>query len=126
MAVGDQLRISGGYEGTAVAVDRSSVTVALATGAELAVPLADVVAVLVPAVPTDNIVDALKAWRLDTSTRLGVPAYVVMHDSTLIEIARQRPRDDAALLLVPGIGARKLDDYGDDILSIVEAASTDD
>ena len=126
VAVGDQLRISGGYEGTAVAVDRSSVTVALGTGAELAVPLADVVAVLVPAVPTDNIVDALKAWRLDTSTRLGVPAYVVMHDSTLIEIARQRPRDDAALLRVQGIGARKLDDYGDDILSIVEAASTDD
>ena len=88
VAVGDQLRISGGYEGTAVAVDRSSVTVALATGAELAVPLADVVAVLVPAVPTDNIVDALKAWRLDTSARLGVPAYVVMHDS---DADRDRP-----------------------------------
>jgi ATP-dependent DNA helicase RecQ len=61
----------------------------------------------------------LKAWRLQQSRDQGVPAYVVLHDSTLVEIARQRPRDLAALAGVPGIGARKLERYGAGLLEVM-------
>jgi ATP-dependent DNA helicase RecQ len=49
-----------------------------------------------------------------------VPAYVVLHDSTLAEIARRRPADLAALAGVPGIGARKLERYGAGLLEVIE------
>jgi ATP-dependent DNA helicase RecQ len=64
----------------------------------------------------------LKAWRLQQSRDQGVPAYVVLHDSTLAEIARQRPRDLAALARVPGIGAKKLERYGAGLLDAIDAA----
>jgi ATP-dependent DNA helicase RecQ len=63
----------------------------------------------------------LKAWRLQQSRDQGVPAYVVLHDSTLAEIARQRPRDLAALARVPGIGAKKLERYGAGLLDAIDA-----
>jgi ATP-dependent DNA helicase RecQ len=61
----------------------------------------------------------LKAWRLSQSRDQGVPAYVVLHDSTLVEIARQRPRDLAALAAVPGIGTTKLARYGAELLEAI-------
>ena len=62
----------------------------------------------------------LKAWRLQQSRDQGVPAYVVLHDSTLAEIARTRPRNLAALATVQGIGATKLERYGPGLLQVVE------
>jgi ATP-dependent DNA helicase RecQ len=64
----------------------------------------------------------LKAWRLSQSRDQGVPAYVVLHDTTLAEIARRRPRDLAALAAVPGIGTAKLERYGAGLLAVVDAA----
>jgi ATP-dependent DNA helicase RecQ len=61
----------------------------------------------------------LKAWRLAESQRQAVPAYVILHDATLAEIARRVPRDLAALAEVPGIGARKLERYGPALLSLL-------
>ena len=54
----------------------------------------------------------LKAWRLDTAKEQNVPAYVVFSDNTLIAIAEMLPADDTALIAIPGIGARKLEQYG--------------
>ena len=64
----------------------------------------------------------LKAWRLSQSREQGVPAYVVLHDTTLAEIARRRPRDLASLAGIPGIGARKLERYGPGLLELMQAA----
>jgi len=61
----------------------------------------------------------LKAWRLDTAKEQNVPAYVVFSDNTLIAIAEMLPADDAALIAIPGIGARKLEQYGPDVLELI-------
>ncbi len=58
----------------------------------------------------------LKAWRLDVAKEQKVPAYVVFTDNTLIAIAELLPDDEAALVAIPGIGARKLEQYGPDVL----------
>jgi ATP-dependent DNA helicase RecQ len=61
----------------------------------------------------------LKAWRLAEARRQAVPAYVILHDATLAEIARRQPRDLDALGEVPGIGARKLERYGAALLEVI-------
>ncbi|OBK66201.1 ATP-dependent DNA helicase [Mycobacterium colombiense] len=61
----------------------------------------------------------LKAWRLDIAKEQKVPPYVVFTDNTLIAIAELRPGDEDALIAIPGIGARKLEQYGPDVLELV-------
>ena len=61
----------------------------------------------------------LKAWRLDIAKEQKVPPYIVFSDNTLIAIAEMLPGDDAALIAIPGIGARKLEQYGPDVLELV-------
>jgi ATP-dependent DNA helicase RecQ len=61
----------------------------------------------------------LKAWRLAEARRQAVPAYVILHDATLAEIARREPRDLDALGEIPGIGARKLERYGAALLVVI-------
>ncbi|QIV80687.1 ATP-dependent DNA helicase UvrD2 [Mycolicibacterium frederiksbergense] len=65
----------------------------------------------------------LKDWRLRVSQEMKVPAFVVFTDNTLIAIAETLPADAAALVAIPGIGARKLEQYGPDVLSLVKARS---
>jgi len=62
----------------------------------------------------------LKDWRLRTSKEMSVPAYVVFTDNTLIAIAETLPVDDAGLVAIPGIGARKLEQFGPDVLAMVK------
>ena len=69
----------------------------------------------------DELLAQLKEWRLKTSKEMGVPAYVVFTDNTLIAIAESLPADDAALVAIPGIGARKLEQFGADVLELVKA-----
>jgi len=57
-------------------------------------------------------------WRRERARADGVPAYVVADNKTLAAIAARRPGDEDALLGVPGIGHRKIDMYGRDILRI--------
>ena len=66
----------------------------------------------------------LKDWRLRTSKDMSVPAYVVFTDNTLIAIAETLPTDDAALVAIPGIGARKLEQFGPDVLAMVKGRQT--
>jgi ATP-dependent DNA helicase RecQ len=68
------------------------------------------------------LVSSLKAWRRRAAAERGVPAFVVLHDSTLEEIARARPGDRAALRRVRGIGPAKVETYGDDVLRVVAEA----
>jgi ATP-dependent DNA helicase RecQ len=62
---------------------------------------------------------SLKAWRLAESRRQALPAYVILHDATLAEIARRCPADLDALAGIPGIGARKLERYGPALLALL-------
>ncbi|MEI7969195.1 MAG: DNA helicase RecQ [Betaproteobacteria bacterium] len=66
-----------------------------------------------------NCFEALKAWRAAVAREHGLPAYVVFHDATLAELARRRPRTLESLALVHGVGARKLDRYGQGILEVL-------
>jgi ATP-dependent DNA helicase RecQ len=65
----------------------------------------------------------LKAWRLAEARTQAVPAYVILHDATLAEIARRQPVDLDALADVPGIGAAKLSRYGAALLAVVAGQS---
>jgi len=66
-----------------------------------------------------ELLDRLRSWRRDEARDQQVPAYVVFTDATLTAIAEQRPSDRAALVGIPGIGARKLDRYGAAVLALV-------
>ncbi|MGH8079000.1 MAG: DNA helicase RecQ [Lysobacter sp.] len=60
--------------------------------------------------------NALREWRSTTAREQNVPAYVIFHDSTLRAIAEQAPDDLDDLSRIPGIGASKLDRYGEAVL----------
>jgi ATP-dependent DNA helicase RecQ len=63
--------------------------------------------------------ETLRAWRGEVAKSHGVPAYVIFHDATLREIAMARPATLDELGHISGVGARKLEAYGADILSHV-------
>jgi ATP-dependent DNA helicase RecQ len=62
----------------------------------------------------------LKRWRKEIAEERRVPAYVILHDSTLVEICREMPRDLSDLLQISGIGERKAAQYGDAVLAILK------
>ena len=61
----------------------------------------------------------LRAWRSQVAQSASVPAYVVFTDATLQAIAETRPANLMELSSLPGIGARKLDLYGEGVLATV-------
>ena len=65
---------------------------------------------------------ALRAWRSGVARTRGVPAYVVLHDSTIDGIAASRPTTLEQLRGIPGIGDKKLEHYGNELLALVKAA----
>ena len=74
----------------------------------------------VAATPDERLLEALRLWRRERSTEDGVPAYVVFHDTTLTEIADERPRNLPALRRIRGMGPTKLERYGPEILAVIE------
>ncbi|MHB8837585.1 MAG: DNA helicase RecQ [Gemmatimonadaceae bacterium] len=65
------------------------------------------------------IFERLREWRRATAAEHGVPAYVIFHDATLHEIARIRPGTLAELGRISGVGAKKLEAYGAEIVGMV-------
>jgi ATP-dependent DNA helicase RecQ len=65
------------------------------------------------------LVAELKAWRTRRAREDGVPAYVVLHDATLTELAARRPGSAAELAAVKGLGPTKIDRYGDELLDVL-------
>ena len=70
----------------------------------------------IPAEINDDLADYLRQWRRETARNMSVPAFVVMHDSTLAELCRRSPASLAELRRVPGFGDRKLEMYGSQLL----------
>lgn len=73
--------------------------------------------------PTDDLTeearerfDALKRWRREEAREQEIPPYVIFHDATLRDIAMERPVSLAQLGLVRGVGASKLERYGEAVL----------
>lgn len=63
--------------------------------------------------------NALKAWRAEVARAHNLPAYVIFHDATLAAIAALGPRTLDDLQGVSGIGAKKLEAYGQEVLRVV-------
>jgi ATP-dependent DNA helicase RecQ len=72
-----------------------------------------------------TLLTALRAWRSDVARQRGVPAYVVLHDSTIDGIATSRPVTLTQLRGIPGIGDKKLEHYGDELIALVKTAAAD-
>ncbi|CAG2160910.1 DNA helicase RecQ [Cupriavidus numazuensis] len=60
--------------------------------------------------------EALRRWRTEAAREHGVPAYVIFHDATLAELARTAPGSLSDMEGIPGIGASKLERYGQAIV----------
>ena len=65
---------------------------------------------------------ALKAWRGEVARAHNLPAYVIFHDATLAAIAALAPTSLDDLQGISGIGAKKLQAYGEDVLGVVTGA----
>jgi ATP-dependent DNA helicase RecQ len=72
----------------------------------------------------ETIFQALRDWRKAVAREHGVPAYTIFHDSTLLEIARVLPESIDALRGISGIGATKLERYGEALLEIVRGVGS--
>ncbi len=75
--------------------------------------------------------EALRLHRSELARQQSVPPFVILHDKTLHAICELRPQTTEQLGEIPGIGARKLELYGDDLIRITQqfpatAANTDE
>ena len=67
----------------------------------------------------EDLVERLRGWRQRRSHADGVPAYVVLHDTTVRELASAKPQTHADLAAVKGFGPVKIDRYGDEVLALI-------
>jgi ATP-dependent DNA helicase RecQ len=63
--------------------------------------------------------EALKAKRKELADDLGVPPFHIFHDATLMEMMQSMPASDADLLSVNGVGAVKLEKFGEQFLAVI-------
>jgi DNA helicase-2/ATP-dependent DNA helicase PcrA len=61
--------------------------------------------------------ERLREWRSEQAKQLGQPAYCVFTDKTLMAIAETVPSTEGELAVISGVGARKLDRFGADVLA---------
>ena len=66
--------------------------------------------------------EALRSWRATQAREQAVPAYIVFNDTHLRELARRNPDSLVALSRCPGVGPKKLEQYGDDVLEVLADA----
>jgi len=66
-----------------------------------------------------DLFERLRVWRAETAKAASVPAYVVFPDATLVSIATAHPITTDELFAISGVGAKKLEAYGDEVLLVV-------
>jgi DNA helicase-2/ATP-dependent DNA helicase PcrA len=128
VAVGETVGISGGISGVVAEFDADGLWIEVEGGGQIQVRWGDEIKAgdrkgrLTPTpdtvTPDADLVERLKAWRLETARATGMPAYVILHDATIETIAGIRPQTETQLAAVPGIGPAKLEAHGDAILEI--------
>ncbi len=67
----------------------------------------------------DELFDALREWRGSTARKKKIPAYMVFDDKTLKTIAGTKPKNIEELVAIKGLGPKKTDNYGKEILDII-------
>ena len=72
--------------------------------------------------PHDPLFEALRSWRRQRAKEMGVPPYVIFHDSTLRSVAAARPGSLNALSVIEGIGDTKLARHGESLLEALALA----
>jgi ATP-dependent DNA helicase RecQ len=65
------------------------------------------------------IFEKLRWWRVETARKHNVPAYVIFHDATMREIAKRKPTSLEDLRTVTGVGEKKLETYGEEIVALI-------
>jgi RecQ family ATP-dependent DNA helicase len=70
---------------------------------------------------SEALASRLKEWRALEAKRLGVPAFVILHDSTLKAVALARPHTPNQLLAVNGMGPAKLEKFGEALMKLCSA-----
>jgi DNA helicase-2/ATP-dependent DNA helicase PcrA len=73
----------------------------------------------------DAVFERLRDWRRGVAREAGVPAYVVFTDATLTAIAEREPASTAQLATISGVGKRKLDLYGEQVLAILRGSEVE-
>jgi ATP-dependent DNA helicase RecQ len=71
-----------------------------------------------------QLLNALRAWRSETARKRNVPAYVVLHDATLEGIAASHPTTLSQLRGISGIGDKKLERYGTELIALVNSSAS--
>jgi DNA helicase-2/ATP-dependent DNA helicase PcrA len=128
--VGLEVALQGGFSGPIVEIIDDGVLVEIGGGSRMSVSFGETVTAdgktfpLGPPLSSGDpqLLQALKKWRLERSKKDDVPAYVILHDTTLEAIASARPRTEKELAAIPGIGPTKLGRYGSEILRLTGAA----
>ncbi len=69
----------------------------------------------------NEIFEALKEWRLDKATDLGIPAYMICSNAELIGVVKMKPETKEDLLKLRGFGEHKTAKYGNDIIAILNS-----
>lgn len=62
---------------------------------------------------------ALKSWRAEVAREHNLPAYVIFHDATLAAIAERAPQSLTDLQGISGMGAKRLESYGEEVLRVM-------
>ena len=64
---------------------------------------------------------ALKLWRKDKATEAQHPEFMILHNATLVSLAKEKPRSLETLAKIKGLGQQKVLAYGDDVMAILNA-----
>jgi ATP-dependent DNA helicase RecQ len=68
----------------------------------------------------EELFNSLRSLRMELAKEQGVPPYIIFHDSTLVEITREKPQNKKELSLLSGVGQTKLKRYGRAFLQAVK------
>lgn len=69
----------------------------------------------------EKILDALKSWRLEKAKEQNLPAYFIATNKELMSVAKYKPAKKEELLDIKGFGKHKIENYGEEILELLES-----
>ena len=72
-----------------------------------------------------SVEQSLKTWRKEKSKELAIPCFSILHNSTLKAIVEYLPINKQQLNSVRGVGSKTLDNYGDEILAVLNSKDKD-
>lgn len=69
----------------------------------------------------EKILDALKLWRSEKAKEQNLPTYFIASNKELVSVAKYKPAKKEELLEIKGFGKHKIENYGEEILEILES-----